>query len=79
MFNTDIRYISSESRRVVRAVKVFWQPGAGDKGGMLSAGGFEETRVDELLFSGLKEVLERSAQTFGEWRVGMVERFGGGQ
>ncbi|PWW79218.1 hypothetical protein C7212DRAFT_355288 [Tuber magnatum] len=75
VFSTDTRYTSSDTSRVMRAVKVFWQAGAGDKGGVMSAEGFEEVAIQKLLLEGLKEAIERGDQKFGEWRVGMVERF----
>ncbi|KAG0642662.1 ubiquitin-conjugating enzyme E2-binding protein [Tuber brumale] len=75
VFNTDTRYIGSDTGRVMRAVKVFWQAGAGDKGGMMGTEGFEEVAIHWQLLEGLKESIERGDQKFGEWRVGMVERF----
>ncbi|CUS08655.1 unnamed protein product [Tuber aestivum] len=75
VFSTNTRYISSDIGRVMRAVKVFWQVGAGDKGGVMSAEGFEEIAIQKLLLEELKETIERGDQKFGEWNVGMVERF----
>jgi hypothetical protein len=75
IFSTDTRYIGSDTGRVMRAVKVFWQAGAGDKGGMMGTDGFEEVAIHKQLLEGLKEAIERGDQKFGEWRVGMVERF----
>ncbi|RPB02371.1 hypothetical protein L873DRAFT_1826781 [Choiromyces venosus 120613-1] len=75
VFSTDIRYISSDIGRVMRAVKVFWQTGAGDKGGLMGTEGFEEVAIHKHLLDGLQEVIERGDQTFGEWSIGMVERF----
>ena len=75
VFSTDTHYTSSDTSRAIRAVKVFWQPGAGDKGGMMSIEGFEEVAIHKQLLEGLKEAIERGDQMYGEWRVGMVERF----
>ncbi|PUU84317.1 ubiquitin-conjugating enzyme E2-binding protein [Tuber borchii] len=75
VFSTDTHYTSSDTNRAIRAVKVFWQPGAGDKGGMMSIEGFEEVAIHKQLLEGLKEAVERGDQKYGEWKVGMVERF----
>lgn len=88
LFNTDIKYTSSRTRRPMRAVKVFYQEvevedGAGaEQGTSLENGGFEEVRLVREMVVGLKEELGSSTgelleelRRFREWKVGALQRF----
>lgn len=88
LFNTDIRYTSSETRRPMRAVKVFYQEvvvedGAEtEQGTSLVSGGFEEVRLMREMVDGLREELRQSTDglleeltQFREWKVGALQRF----
>lgn len=88
LFNTDIRYTSSATRRPMRAVKVFYQEVAAEDGGemgqgtSLASGGFEEVRLMREVVKGLRAELKQSTgglleelAQFKEWKVGALQRF----
>lgn len=88
LFNTDIRYTNSTTRRPIRAVKVFYQEvgvedgeGVG-QGTSLANGGFEEVRLMREMVKGLRAELKQSTNglleelaQFKEWKVGVLQRF----
>lgn len=88
LFNTDIRYASSGTRRPMRAVKVFYQEveisGSTEtkQGTSLAYGGFEEVMLIREMVKGLVEELKKSTDglleeltQFREWKVGVLQRF----
>lgn len=86
LFNSDIKYTSTETRRPVRAMKVFYQEVEGGtstgQGTSLGNGGFEEVRLTEEMVRGLREELNSSTEglleelkLFREWKVGTLQRF----
>lgn len=88
LFNTDIKYTSSGTRRPMRAVKVFYQEvevegSVGtEQGTSLAFGGFEEVSLMREMVEGLREELRKSTDglleeltQFREWKVGALQRF----